>query len=60
MDFGGEKRISVTNPQQSKYNWGTSELVEWMSFDRQKLQGILYKPENFDPGKKVPDDSLLL
>lgn len=54
MDFGGVNRISVTNPQQSKYIWGTSELVDWMSFDRQKLQGILYKPENFDPEKKYP------
>lgn len=54
MNFGEEKKISVTNPQQSKYNWGNAELVEWMSFDRQKLQGILYKPENFDPAKKYP------
>ena len=53
-DFGGAKRISITNPQQINYNWGTSELVEWMSFDRQKLQGILYKPENFDPLRKFP------
>jgi len=54
LDFGGTKKISVTNPQQSKYNWGTSELVDWMSFDRQKLQGILYKPEDFDPARKYP------
>ena len=25
-----------------------------MSFDGQKLQGLLYKPENFDPSKKYP------
>lgn len=54
MNFRNERRISETNPQQSKYNWGTAELVEWMSFDRQKLQGILYKPEDFDPAKKYP------
>lgn len=53
-NLGGVRRISVTNPQQSKYNWGNAELVEWMSFDRQKLQGILYKPEDFDPDKKYP------
>jgi dipeptidyl aminopeptidase/acylaminoacyl peptidase len=53
-DFSNGKSISVTNPQQNKYNWGTAELVEWMSFDRQKLQGILYKPEDFDPAKKYP------
>jgi dipeptidyl aminopeptidase/acylaminoacyl peptidase len=54
MNFGNEKRISASNPQQKKYVWGTAELVEWMSFDHQKLQGILYKPENFDPSKKYP------
>jgi dipeptidyl aminopeptidase/acylaminoacyl peptidase len=54
MNFGNAKKLSVTNPQQSKYNWGTVELVEWMSFDRQKLQGLLYKPENFDPSRKYP------
>lgn len=54
MNFAGAKKLSVTNPQQSKYNWGTVELVEWMSFNREKLQGLLYKPENFDPSKKYP------
>ena len=54
MNLGDVKKISVTNPQQDKYNWGTAELVDWMSFDREKLQGILYKPENFDPSKKYP------
>ncbi len=54
MSFTDSRRISVTNPQQSKYNWGTTELVEWISFDHQKLQGILYKPEDFDSSKKYP------
>jgi len=54
LNFEGIKKLSVTNPQQDNYNWGTSELVEWLSFDRQMLQGILYKPENFDSSKKYP------
>ena len=54
LSFKNEKRISLTNPQQINYNWGTAELVEWMSFEHQKLQGILYKPEDFDPSKKYP------
>jgi dipeptidyl aminopeptidase/acylaminoacyl peptidase len=54
MTFTSSQKVSVTNPQQSKYIWGNVELVEWMSFDRQKLQGLLYKPENFDPSKKYP------
>jgi dipeptidyl aminopeptidase/acylaminoacyl peptidase len=54
VDFEEPVRISVTNPQQKDYIWGTTELVEWTSFDGQKLQGILYKPDNFDPTKKYP------
>jgi len=48
------KRLSVTNPQQSQYLWGTVEHVNWKSFDGGELRGLLYKPENFDPSKKYP------
>jgi len=54
MNFNNDRMISVTNPQQSEYNWGTVELVEWRSFDGQMLQGLLYKPEDFDSTKKYP------
>ncbi|HKS05112.1 MAG TPA: prolyl oligopeptidase family serine peptidase [Gemmatimonadaceae bacterium] len=47
-------RITNANAFQSEYNWGTSELVEWFSSDGVPRQGILYKPENFDPKKKYP------
>ena len=47
-------KLSETNPQQKDVNWGTTELVEWRSFDGQTLQGILYKPEDFDPAMKYP------
>ncbi|MGQ9621444.1 MAG: alpha/beta hydrolase family protein, partial [Bacteroidales bacterium] len=54
MKFFSPIKVSVTNPQQSSYIWGTVELVFWMSFDHKELQGLLYKPENFDPSKKYP------
>jgi hypothetical protein len=47
-------QISDANPWQKEYNWGTAELVTWTSSDGVPLQGILYKPENFDPNKKYP------
>jgi dipeptidyl aminopeptidase/acylaminoacyl peptidase len=54
-DFADMRRMSDVNPQQKDYNWGTSELVEWRSaMDGQPLQGVLYKPENFDASKKWP------
>ncbi len=53
-DFKNEKRISNTNPQQSEYNWSTVELVDWVSYDGIPLQGLLYKPENYDEEKSYP------
>ncbi len=54
LKFNDPLKISDTNPQQDEYIWGSAELVEWTSFDGQQLQGILYKPDNFDPSKKYP------
>ncbi len=50
----GMQKVSDANPQRSEYLWGTAELVEWRSTDGKPLQGILYKPENFDPTEKYP------
>lgn len=50
----GERTISNANPQQSEYNWGKIEMVEWISLSGEKLHGLLIKPEGFDPAKKYP------
>ena len=39
---------------QKAYNWLQPELVTWTQLDGTPSQGILYKPENFDPRKKYP------
>jgi dipeptidyl aminopeptidase/acylaminoacyl peptidase len=46
--------LSDVNPQQSEVSWGTNELVTWQSMDGQPLQGILFKPDGFDPAQKYP------
>lgn len=51
---GSEKILFQPNKQQSSYNWMTAELIEWKAYDGKMTQGILYKPENFDPAKKYP------
>ena len=48
------KQISHINPWQKDYNWGTVELIHWTTMDDIKADGLLYKPENFDPNKKYP------
>lgn len=46
--------ISDVNPQQNKYLWGNVDLVKWKAFDGKELEGLLYKPENFDSTKTYP------
>ncbi len=53
-NFEGWSRLSDANPQQSEYLWGTAELVHWTSTDGEALDGILYKPEGFDPDEQYP------
>lgn len=54
MTFQNVVRISEANPQQKDFAWGTVELVDYKAFDGIPLQGLLYKPENFDATKKYP------
>jgi dipeptidyl aminopeptidase/acylaminoacyl peptidase len=51
---GNVMQLSHTNPQQSAYNWGTSELFKWKAYTGKETEGVLYKPEDFDPKKKYP------
>jgi len=52
--FESLDRLSWTNPQQRDYLWGTAELVQYETTEGEPLQGILYKPDNFDPSKQYP------
>lgn len=51
---GPAKQLSNTNPQQANYNWGTAELFKWKAYTGKEAEGIVYKPEDFDPKKKYP------
>ncbi|MEX2610922.1 MAG: prolyl oligopeptidase family serine peptidase [Gemmatimonadota bacterium] len=53
-DFRAFERKSAANPQQAEYRWGSAETVEWNSVMGEPLQGILYKPEGFDPSQQYP------
>ena len=52
--FKTSKRLTDVNPQQKEYNWGTCELINWKSKDGKKVEGLLYKPEDFDSTKEYP------
>ncbi len=52
--FRSPRKVTDANPQQADYTWGSEELVHWTSNDGIPLQGILYKPDGFDPSRKYP------
>lgn len=52
--YTDQRQMTQANPQQDEFVWGTAELVEWTSVDGDRLKGILYKPENFDPSEEWP------
>nr|MBP6687075.1 S9 family peptidase [Lacibacter sp.] len=54
QDHKASKQLSYINEQQKDYNWYTVELHKWKMFDGKESEGLLFKPENFDPNKKYP------
>ena len=47
-------KVSSLNSQQANVKWGSVELISYLTNDGVSLQGLLFKPENFDPIKKYP------
>lgn len=48
------KQLSNTNPQQSEYAWGKTELIDFKNTDGKELQGVLHYPADYEPGKQYP------
>jgi dienelactone hydrolase len=53
-DLKQAKRVSDTNPFQSNYAWSREELIEYKNSNGVRLQGALYYPAGYEPGKKYP------
>jgi dipeptidyl aminopeptidase/acylaminoacyl peptidase len=53
-DLAEARKVSEANPQQTEYNWGKAELIEYANADGKRLPAVLIKPEDFDPSKKYP------
>lgn len=43
-----------SNPQQDKFFWGRSQLIEYQNAKGIKLKGVLYYPAAYNPLKKYP------
>jgi len=53
-NFEAPKKATNANPQQADLLWGNTEMISYRNDDGVQLQGVLFKPENFDPKKKYP------
>lgn len=48
------RKLTDMTAQTRDWNLGTPEVISWKSQDGTAIEGILYKPANFDPSKKYP------
>jgi dipeptidyl aminopeptidase/acylaminoacyl peptidase len=46
--------VTDVNRQLDDYAMGDAEIVKWKSTDGTEVEGVLYKPVDFDPAKKYP------
>lgn len=53
-NFSNASKLVATNPQQQNYYWGKSQLISFTNKKGQKLQGALFYPANYEPGRKYP------
>ena len=54
-DLKGGRQITDANPQQKDFAWTSGvRLINYTSAKGDKLQGALYLPANYEPGKKYP------
>jgi dipeptidyl aminopeptidase/acylaminoacyl peptidase len=54
-DFRAVRQITDLNPQQKEFAWTSGvRLINYTSDKGDKLQGALYLPANYEPGKKYP------
>ena len=53
-DLKDARAVAKTNPFAADYAWGTSELVEYKNERGERLQGALFYPAGYEPGKKYP------
>lgn len=48
------QKITDFNTPCKDWTWGTRETVHWESRDNTQIEGVLFKPSDFDPTRKYP------
>ncbi|MEO0469884.1 MAG: S9 family peptidase [Bacteroidota bacterium] len=52
--FANAKRLTDDNAQIKNWKVSDSEVISWKSKDGAEIEGVLHKPQDFDPNKKYP------
>ena len=54
-ELANPARVTTANPQQKEYGWTSGvRLIDYVSDKGDKLQGALFLPANYEPGKRYP------
>lgn len=53
-DFSERTQLTDLNPQIDQFKWGNAELIDWQTDDGETLQGIVIKPDDYDPERTYP------
>ncbi len=48
------KKLTDMTAQVKDWNLGRSEVLSWKSTDGAEIEGVLYKPADYDPSRKYP------
>lgn len=54
QDFSERTQLTDVNPQIDEFKWGNAELIDWDTDDGETLQGIVIKPDDYDPERTYP------
>ncbi|MDR1499704.1 MAG: prolyl oligopeptidase family serine peptidase [Tannerellaceae bacterium] len=54
LTFKRSVQLTHAGRQQDAFLWGTAELTSWLSLDGRRLEGVIYKPADFDPARQYP------
>jgi dipeptidyl aminopeptidase/acylaminoacyl peptidase len=52
--FEGARQVTETNPFQSDYAWGHTELIRYTNHNGVPLQAALFYPADYDPSETYP------
>ena len=53
-NLADRSQVTETNPFQADYHWGKSELIEYRNSQGDRLQGALFYPADYQPGRQYP------